>query len=86
MSAQSASPTAARIIASHGDLQLVYPENVKGIGAVIGKVDSPDLIAGVRVQPFSVFPTIADISWKCSVSATDWQPVFRPSAARYPPP
>ncbi len=56
MSAQSASPTAARIIASHGDLQLVYPENVKGIGAVIGKVDSPDLIAGVRVQPFSVFP------------------------------
>ncbi|MGA2348124.1 MAG: dTDP-4-dehydrorhamnose 3,5-epimerase family protein [Candidatus Sulfotelmatobacter sp.] len=56
MPAPSAPPTAARIISSHGDLQLVYPENSKGIGAVIGKVDSPDLIAGVRVQPFSVFP------------------------------
>ena len=56
MPAQSAPPTAARIIASHGDLQLAYPENPRGIGAVIGKTDSPDLIAGVRVQPFSVFP------------------------------
>lgn len=55
MAVQSSS-TAARFIAAAGDLQLVYPENQKGIGAVIGRVDSPDLIAGVRVQPYSVYP------------------------------
>ena len=47
---------ASRIIASSGDFELAYPENPKGIGAVIGRVDSPDLIAGVRVQQYSVFP------------------------------
>jgi dTDP-4-dehydrorhamnose 3,5-epimerase len=50
------SSTTARFIAAAGDLQLAYPENQKGIGAVIGRVDSPDLIAGVRVQPYSVYP------------------------------
>ena len=34
------------------NLELAYPANPKGIGAVIGRVDSPDLIAGVRVQPY----------------------------------
>ena len=56
MAAESASQAAARIIASAGELRLAYPENPKGIGAVIGRVDSPDLIAGVRLQPFSVYP------------------------------
>ena len=51
-----ASQSPSRIIASHGELQLAYPENPKGIGVVIGRVDSPDLIAGVRVQSLSVYP------------------------------
>jgi dTDP-4-dehydrorhamnose 3,5-epimerase len=51
-----ATQTTPRIIAAHGDLQLTYPENPIGIGAVIGKPDSPDLIAGVRVQPYPVYP------------------------------
>jgi dTDP-4-dehydrorhamnose 3,5-epimerase len=49
-------PEGARIIASSGALELAYPQNSKGIGAVIGRVDSPDLIAGVRLQAYSVYP------------------------------
>jgi len=56
MPAPSTPQAAPRIIASSGDLQLAYPENSKGIGAVIGRADSSDLIAGVRVQPFPVYP------------------------------
>jgi dTDP-4-dehydrorhamnose 3,5-epimerase len=48
--------TAARRIASAGGLELAYPECPKGIGAVIGRVDSPDLIDGVRLAPFAVYP------------------------------
>ena len=55
MAGQSTSG-AARIIASSGELKLAYPANPQGIGAVIGRVDSPDLLAGVRVQPYPVFP------------------------------
>jgi dTDP-4-dehydrorhamnose 3,5-epimerase len=47
---------AAKRIASSGDLVLAYPENQKGIGSVILKPDSPELIAGVLVQPFDVWP------------------------------
>lgn len=43
-------------IKSFGDLELAAPVCSKGIGALIGKVDSPDLIAGVKIQPVSVFP------------------------------
>jgi len=56
MAAQPPPHAAARPIASSGDLQLAYPECRKGIGAVIGRVDSPDLIDGVRLQPFAVYP------------------------------
>ena len=56
MAAQITPNTAARIIAASGQLELAYPENAKGIGAVIGRVDSPDLIEGVRVQAFPVYP------------------------------
>jgi dTDP-4-dehydrorhamnose 3,5-epimerase len=56
MAAQTTPHAAARIIASSGELELAYPGNPKGIGAVIGRVDSPDLIDGVRVEPFAVFP------------------------------
>jgi dTDP-4-dehydrorhamnose 3,5-epimerase len=47
---------APRRIASSGELTLAYPENRKGIGSVILKPDSPELIDGVRVQPYAVWP------------------------------
>lgn len=42
--------------ASLGDLELVLPNNEKGIGKVILKPDSPDLIDGVTVTPFPIWP------------------------------
>jgi dTDP-4-dehydrorhamnose 3,5-epimerase len=45
-----------RHIVTSGDLQIAIPECPKGIGSVIGSPASPDLISGVRVQPFSLFP------------------------------
>jgi dTDP-4-dehydrorhamnose 3,5-epimerase len=56
MAASTHPHAAARPLASAGDLELAYPQCPKGIGAVIGRVDSPDLIAGVRLQPFAVYP------------------------------
>jgi len=56
MATPTSSNAAVRRIASSGDLELAYPACPKGIGAVIGRVDSPDLIDGVRVQPFAVYP------------------------------
>ncbi len=50
------SAMAARPLASFGDLKLAIPECAAGIGTVIGSPDSKALIAGVRVQPFSVYP------------------------------
>src|SRR5512133_959875 len=47
---------ATRHIVTSGDLELAVPECPKGIGSVIGSPASPDLITGVRVQPFSLFP------------------------------
>ncbi len=44
-----------RLVVSNG-LELALPECVKGIGAVIGSPESPDLIEGVRVQPLSMHP------------------------------
>jgi dTDP-4-dehydrorhamnose 3,5-epimerase len=49
-------PAAGRRIASSGSLELMLPENEKGLGKVIGSIDSPDLIAGVRLAQLSVFP------------------------------
>jgi dTDP-4-dehydrorhamnose 3,5-epimerase len=47
----------ARRIASGADLELAYPNNEqKNLGSIILSPESRDLIAGVRVQPFSVFP------------------------------
>ena len=46
----------AGLIASAGDLRLAYPDNAKGIGAVIGRPDSAELIEGVRAQPYPVYP------------------------------
>lgn len=55
MAARSATPT-DRLLASHGDLELVLPECQKGLGAVIGSPASKDLIAGVRVQAVAIHP------------------------------
>jgi dTDP-4-dehydrorhamnose 3,5-epimerase len=43
-------------LASAGDLVLAVPECPKGIGAVITRPDSPDLIEGVRIQPLALYP------------------------------
>ena len=47
---------AAPRIAAAGDLELVFPQCEKGLGKIIGSLDSPDLIAGVRLAALSVFP------------------------------
>jgi dTDP-4-dehydrorhamnose 3,5-epimerase len=43
-------------LAEADGLELAYPCNQRGLGSVILSPDSPELIAGVRVQPFSIFP------------------------------
>jgi dTDP-4-dehydrorhamnose 3,5-epimerase len=56
MAPQTSALAAPRSIASSGELELAYPQCSKGIGAVISRVDSPDLIEGVGLQPFAVYP------------------------------
>lgn len=56
MSGETITVSAGRRVASAGSLELALPECEKGLGKVIGAVDSPDLIAGVRVARLSVFP------------------------------
>jgi dTDP-4-dehydrorhamnose 3,5-epimerase len=56
MPGETAGRAVARRIASPADLKLAYPENAKGLGSVILAPDSPDLIAGVRVRPFAIYP------------------------------
>ena len=43
-------------MAALGSLELVLPECEKGLGKLIGKVDSPDLIDGVRLAQLALFP------------------------------
>ena len=47
---------AVRPVASSDELVLAYPANEKGLGAVILSPESEDLIAGVSVQRFPIFP------------------------------
>src|ERR1035438_4014244 len=49
-------PAAERRLISSGGLDLAIAACPKGIGAVIGSPQSPDLIAGVRVEPFPLYP------------------------------
>ncbi|MBZ5728640.1 MAG: dTDP-4-dehydrorhamnose 3,5-epimerase family protein [Acidobacteriia bacterium] len=44
------------VLASAGGLQLAIPECARGLGAVIAAIDSPDLIAGVKLQPLALHP------------------------------
>ncbi len=39
-----------------GPLELALPECERGIGSVISRPDSPDLIEGVRIEPFPLWP------------------------------
>lgn len=48
--------TATRQLPSLPDLVLAVPECPKGIGSVIGSIGSKDLIEGVVLQPFSIYP------------------------------
>jgi dTDP-4-dehydrorhamnose 3,5-epimerase len=49
--------TSARRIAVHGDLELAYPEpRERSLGPIILSPESPELIDGVRVQPFPIYP------------------------------
>jgi len=43
-------------LARHGELELILPSCDKGIGSVILKPDSADLIAGVRIAPLQLWP------------------------------
>ena len=45
-----------RPLASFEGLELAVPECPRGLGAPIGAADSPELIEGVRIQPFPVYP------------------------------
>ncbi len=54
MSAEAREARAA--IAAAGDLELVYPDCEKGIGAVIQSPDSAHLIDGVRVSGYALWP------------------------------
>jgi dTDP-4-dehydrorhamnose 3,5-epimerase len=45
-----------RVIASSESLELAYPECAKGIGSVITSPTTADLIAGVRIQPLTIWP------------------------------
>jgi dTDP-4-dehydrorhamnose 3,5-epimerase len=56
MAGETALSTAGRALASSGDLHLAVPECAKGIGVVIGSADSPQLIAGVRVEQLPLHP------------------------------
>lgn len=49
-------PPAGRRLASLPDLELAVPECSRGIGSVIASLDAKELIAGVALQPFSIYP------------------------------
>lgn len=56
MPGENAIRSMARPLAAIKGLELAIPECDKGLGSVIFRPDSPDLIHGVRVMPFPVFP------------------------------
>ncbi|HUI56866.1 MAG TPA: dTDP-4-dehydrorhamnose 3,5-epimerase family protein [Bryobacteraceae bacterium] len=56
MASKATVKVAARRINSVGEMELAVPECEKGIGAVISRVDSPDMIDGVRAQAIPIYP------------------------------
>jgi dTDP-4-dehydrorhamnose 3,5-epimerase len=47
---------ATRTIALDGEFELAFPANEKGLGAIVLIPNSPELIDGVRIEPFAVYP------------------------------
>jgi len=47
---------ATQTIAVHGELVLAIPANENGLGAVVLSPNSAELIAGVKIEPFAVYP------------------------------
>jgi dTDP-4-dehydrorhamnose 3,5-epimerase len=56
MAADVAEVKAAHRLTSFEGLELAVPVCAKGLGSLVGKPDSSDLIEGVRVQPFDIHP------------------------------
>ena len=56
MSQETAAKMSGKPLARGEGLELAIPECAKGLGAVIGSSASQDLIEGVRIQPFPIFP------------------------------
>ncbi len=56
MSSDTATKMTGRRLPSAGERELAAPECSKGIGDLIGSPDSPKLIEGVKLLPFSIFP------------------------------
>lgn len=56
MPGESAGPASARAIPADNGLELAYPDNEKGLGSVILNPNSAELIDGVRIESFSVYP------------------------------
>ena len=56
MTGERLAPSSGDRIAAAGTLELVLPRCEKGLGNVIGAVNSPDLIAGVQLAQLAVFP------------------------------
>lgn len=54
--AKAAAVGVGRRVAASGALDLALPECEQGLGKVIGSVDSPDLIDGVRLARLAVHP------------------------------
>jgi dTDP-4-dehydrorhamnose 3,5-epimerase len=51
-----ASELAVRRLTAPGELELAIPECTKGLGTLIGSPEASGLIAGVRIQPFAIYP------------------------------
>jgi dTDP-4-dehydrorhamnose 3,5-epimerase len=56
MAGETGAKMAGQPFVAHEGLELATPECAKGIGTVIQSPKSSDLIEGVRIEPFSMFP------------------------------
>ena len=56
MAGKALVPNTGRRVAALGSLELVLPECEKGLGKLIGSIDSPDLISGVKLARLTVHP------------------------------
>ena len=56
MAPQAAAIVTGQRIAQTSQLDLILPQNEKGLGKIIGTIDSPDLIEGLRLDRLTVHP------------------------------